>query len=190
MGDYVEIIGLAKAVGLVNPSHYAQGFRTGLFRAGQEAEGQMKQAARSHRDTGNLEQQIHTSEPVGSGLNLEVHVGIATGLAPEGRPIAFGWRSSSGKMPPVAPIAEWIQRRGGMGATASVTRTKAGFIRRKGTVAQISSEPAIRSLAFAIARSIQKRGYRFGSDDWFHRGIDAARPRLAEIVRSYMRRTP
>jgi len=192
MSDTIEVIGLARATALFDSARVGRQFGTGLYRAGQEVAGAMARSAKAHHDTGRLEQQIH-AQPFGEGFATEVHVGISTGLAPEGRPLAFGWKSTSGKQPPTQAIAEWLSRHPGAASgltnragKALVFRTAAGFVRRRGTVAEVTGESALRSRAFLIARAIGRRGYSFGRHDWFHIGIDEARPKLAAIVRSYL----
>lgn len=189
MADTIEVIGLQRATQLFSHQRVGEQFAIGMLRSGQEIAGEMARAAKEHHDTGRLEQQIH-AEPFGFGFASEVHVGISTGVAPEGRPLAFGWKSESGKQPPTQAIAEWLGRHPSAAAgltngrgQALVSRNGAGFVRRSGTVAEVSGDAALRSRAFLIARAIGRRGYRFGKHDWFHLGIERAHPRLAEIMR-------
>lgn len=193
MASTIEIIGLERGKALFDAAHVGQRFGLGMLRAGQEVAGEMARSAKEHHDTGRLEQQIHATA-MGEGFATEVHVGISTGLAPEGRPLAFGWKSGSGKQPPVQAIAEWLSRHPSAAAglanargQALVSRNGAGFVRRAGTIAEVTGDAALRSRAFLIARAIGRRGYRFGKHDWFHTGIDRARPRLEGILRRSMR---
>lgn len=189
MSEFVEVIGLQKAQALFDANRLGRGFAIGLYRAGQEVAAEMQREAKPHHWHGRLEQQIHANPPTGTGLNTEVRVGITTGLAPEGRPLAFGWKSEGGKQPPSgpgSPLADWVATHIA-GASSNVTRNAAGRIRRKGSIASITAEPGVQRIAFLIARKIARTGYRFGSDDWFHKGITAARPRLAGIVARFTR---
>jgi hypothetical protein len=186
VAESIEVIGLGRAKALFDGGRLERRWAQGALRVGQDIAGDMKAAARPHHMSGRLEQQIH-AEPFGTGMGMEVHVGISVGLAPEGRPIAFGWKSQSGKQPPSQAIADWIVRKGGLGATTNVTRTPAGFQRYRGTKAQISQESAVRSLAFLIARKIKAKGYSFGHDDWFHKGIEVGRLGIHATMSRYLR---
>ncbi|HTR71861.1 MAG TPA: hypothetical protein VMH41_16750 [Mycobacteriales bacterium] len=183
MADFVEIVGLEKLLGVLDPATWAAGASAGLLKAGQTA---IESRARAnvedeHHFTGNLAQNLHT-EVQGSGLDLEAHVGVSTGLVPEGRPLEFGWPAGSGKQPPTDAIARWLASKPEIAGSPLVTRSSAGFIRRKGTIAQISQDAAIRSRAFLIARAIGQRGYSFGALHWLSQaGADGAED-AAQIV--------
>jgi hypothetical protein len=161
----VEVIGAERVDASLDPARW-QGFGQALLRGGLAIAAEMQRAAKPHHDTGNLERNIHAEGPFGHGLNQEVRIGIGTAGAPEGRPLAFGWKSKSGRQPPTGAIVAWLTRKGfGSGLTDS----------------------QLRGRAFVIARAIGRRGYRFGADDWFHKGIEAGRPRLRAIMREAMR---
>lgn len=188
----IEVIGMERIAATLDPARWDR-FPLALQQGGIAMAAEMQRAAKSHHDRGTLERAIHSEGPIGRGLKAEVRVGISTSAAPEGRPLAFGWKSDSGKMPPIAPIADWLTRHPEAAAGAKgdlnrkggdlVFRTMDGKVARQGTVAMVSSQSQIRSRAFLIARAIQRRGYSFGRSDWFHDGIRAGRPRLDAIVR-------
>jgi hypothetical protein len=202
MGEVVEVIGMERVLADLNPARFAQ-FPHALKRGGLAIQAEMQQVARTHHDLGNLERQIHVEGPTGSGLDAQVRVGISTKAAPEGRPLAFGWASASGKQPPVEAIARWLTRHpeAAAGAKSSlnrtgsdlVFRTSSGKVGRHGSIGFITSEASIRTRAFLIARAIGRRGYSFGRGkehqraDWFHEGIKAGRPKLEAIIRAALR---
>ena len=141
--------------------------------SGLQAWGQVIQTAArrnlaDHHFTGRAEQFTTVEGPVVSGSSIAVTIGIHGGLAPEGRPLEFGWASSSGKQPPSQPIYEWLTGSSAgrsvlTGFGASVNTTKAGFIPGS---RRVPSESTARGLAFLIARSIGRRGYSFGALHW------------------------
>lgn len=163
--DVVTVIGAERVDASLDPARW-HGFGTALLQGGLAIAAEMQRAAKPHHDTGNLERQIHAEGPFGSGLNQEVRIGIGTAAAPEGRPLAFGWKSKGGLQPPTAAIVAWLSRRG---RAAGLTDSQ------------------LRGRAFVIARAIGRRGYSFGSDDWFHKGIAAGKPKLEAIMRAAMR---
>jgi hypothetical protein len=143
---------------------------TGLMAWGQVVQTQARQNLHSHHFHGTAEMATTVSSPVSSGTSTSVTVGIHGGLAPEGRPLEFGWASSSGKQPPSGPIYEWLTGSSqGAAALSSIAtvKTKGGFISgSKSNRLAASDESAARGLAFVIARSIGKRGYSFGALNW------------------------
>lgn len=193
LGWEVEVIGAERVMAALDPARWS-GFGRALLRGGLAVAAEMQRAAKPHHDLGNLERNIHAEGPTGSGLNVEVRVGISTAAAPEGRPLAFGWKSSTGKQPPTEAIAAWLLRKGtvptmsGPGLlrvpspNVELTATGATRAARGHTRASISAEAAVRGMAFVIARKIGRRGYSFGSHNWFQMGIDAGRPKLRRII--------
>ena len=143
--------------------------------SGLQAWGQVIQTAArrnlaDHHFTGRAEQFTTVEGPVVSGSSIAVTIGIHGGLAPEGRPLEYGWASSSGKQPPSQPIYEWLTgssagRSALIGFGASVNTTKAGFIPGSARL-PASEESTARGLAFLIARSIGRKGYSFGKLSW------------------------
>ena len=145
--------------------------------SGLQAWGQVIQTAArrnlaDHHFTGRAEQFTTVEGPVVSGSTVGVTIGIHGGLAPEGRPLEYGWASSSGKQPPSQPIYEWLTGSSAgrsvlTGFGASVNTTKAGFIPGSRSARVSSSEESTaRGLAFLIARSIGRRGYSFAALHW------------------------
>lgn len=199
MSDVVEVVGMARVLADLDPARFVE-FPRALQRGGLAIQAEMQHVARTHHDLGNLERQIHVEGPTGSGINSEIRIGISTAAAPEGRPLAFGWSSTSGKRPPIDAIARWLTRHpeAAAGAKSSlnkaggdlVFRTAAGKVGRRGSIGMITTEASIRSRAFLIARAIGRRGFSFGSGgdhqkaDWFHEGIKAGKPKLDAIVRA------
>ena len=182
--EYVQVIGLEKLQAALDPAVWAERARAGLLRAGQVA---IEPRARvnveaEHHYHGTLAQNLHT-ELMGEGMASEAHVGISTGLVPEGRPLEFGWRSASGKQPPIDAIARWLTSKPEIAGSPLVTRNKAGFIHRKGTIAEISQDAQIRSRAFLIARAIGRRGFSFGRLAWLHDAAVAGREQAVQIMR-------
>lgn len=148
----------------------AERLGVGLQAWGQTIQMAARRNLHPHHYTGRAERATTVSSVTDTGMSLSITVGIHGGLAPEGRPLEFGWSSTSGKQPPSQPIYEWLTG-SGQGATVltsfggSVNTTKAGFIAgsRSGRTDQ---ESVARGLAFIIARSIGRKGYSFGALHW------------------------
>ena len=125
-----------------------------------------------HHFTGRAEQSTSVSGPTVSGSTVAVTVGIHGGLAPEGRPLEFGWKSDSGKQPPSEPIYQWLT---GSSQGAAVLSSAGGSVNRKGGFivgsrsSRTSDESTARGLAFVIARNIGKKGYALGKLSWLSR---------------------
>jgi hypothetical protein len=77
-------------------------------------------------------------------------------------------RRPGARMPPLAPIMLWVERVLRVGLTPSGRRS-----RRRGAQAEV------RSVAFLIARAIGRRGIT--GRQFFSRGLDTARPKLAAL---------
>ena len=136
-----------------------------------------------HHWHGTAEQSTVTVGPVIEGDQVVVSVGLHGGMAPEGRPLEYGWKSESGKQPPISAIAEWLTSKPGLIPSPNVTRNSSGFIRRRGTIAAISQEAAVRSLAFVIARNIGRRGYSFGALHWLRDAMVETREEGLALLR-------
>ena len=152
----------------------------GLKLGGIAIQGAARQNLSEHHFHGTAENQTTVSPPLITAGSVAVTVGIHGGLAPEGRPLEFGWKSDSGKMPPVLPIAEWI-----VGKGIGQARTPKGFINYgKGGKSARVQEAAFGaafpgyavSMAFLIARKIQKRGYSFAPLHWLERAMTDRTP--------------
>ena len=157
----------------------------GLELGGIAVQGAARQNLSSHHYHGTAENQTTVSPPIIAAGSVEVTVGIHGGLAPEGRPLEFGWASSSGKQPPTSAIAEWLTSKPGLIPSPNVTRNAQGFVRRRGTVAAIASESAVRGMAFVIARNIKRRGYSFGALHWLEQAMTDRTPVvLAELEKA------
>lgn len=194
----VEVIGADRVFDSLDTRRRWAAFPRALLQAGMAVQAEMQRAAKPHHDTGRLERGIHVAQQ-GAGLEAEVRVGISSAAVPEGRPLAFGWASKAGRQPPTEAIAAWLLRKGTISAmqgpgllrvpSANLRLTARGRLaaRRGHTMGAIAQERAVRGLAFVIARSIGRRGYSFGSHDWFHMGIHAARPRVRTIINAALR---
>ena len=157
----------------------------GLERGGFAVQAAARANLAPHHYHGTAEQQTTVSPPLITAGNVTVTVGIHGGLAPEGRPLEFGWASAAGKQPPTKAIAEWLTSKPGLIPSANVSRNARGFVRRKGTIAAIASESAVRGMAFVIARNIKRRGYSFGSLHWLDGALDEQTATvLAELQRA------
>ena len=160
----------------------------GLMAWGQVIQTAARRNLHGHHFTGRAEQSTSVSEPTVSGSTVGVTIGIHGGLAPEGRPLEFGWASSSGKQPPSQPIYEWLtgSSQGANVLTSfggSVNRTGEGFIvgAKSGRTSQ---ESTARGLAFVIARNIGRRGYSFGPLHWLSK---AATETISEGRAAFLR---
>lgn len=190
----VVVVGLPKAMAALSPEQIGQKLVVGFGLAGQALASAGRTIIRPHHYTGRYEQQIHVETTGATPATIQTFVGVSAGLVPEARPLDLGWRSASGKQPPVAAIAEWIAHKPELAQAAgssSVSRSSSGFVRRTGTIATVSGEAAIRSMAFVIARKIGQRGYSFGALHTWTEAIAAVRGRLPGlIVAGFHRSTP
>jgi hypothetical protein len=184
------VVGAERVDASLDPARRWAGFGTAVLRGGLAIGAEMQRAAKPHHDTGRLEQHIHATPPIGSGLNIEVRVGIGTAGAPEGRPLAFGWKSRSGLQPPTAPIMAWLKRHPEAMAGSTPTSGRGKLGGKALSFRSAGGEAELRSRAFLIARAIGRRGYRFGSSDWFNAGIAAGKPKLEAIIRAALRGRP
>jgi hypothetical protein len=161
----------AAITGLAGPEMDAR-IGLGLKAWGQVIQTAARENLHGHHFTGRAEQSTTVSEPSTVGNTIGVTVGIHGGLAPEGRPLEFGWSSATGKQPPTAPIVEWLtgSSQGAAvlsAATGAQVNRKKGFIvgARAGRLAA-SDESKAQGLAFVIARNIGRRGFSFGPLHW------------------------
>lgn len=191
----VRIVGLDDALRAISPEELSKGIPAGLYAVGQAVSKEVHGYIKPHHYTGRAEQQVHAEPPVGSGFNAHVFVGTSANLVPELRPLMFGWPGGQGKRPPIDAIARWLASKPELANSSNVTRNAQGFVRRRGTIATISQDKALRSRAFLIARAIGRRGYTFGSgqggqhiktfeDAWL-----AVRGQAAGIILRQIRRT-
>ena len=158
---------------------------SGLVAWGQVIQRAARANLKTHHFTGRAEQSTSVSAPSMGSNTISVTVGIHGGLAPEGRPLEFGWASATGKQPPSEPIAKWlVSSSAGMSilesAGSSAVRrgqkvstignvhllTEGGRLTRRGTIASASQDSVAKGLAFVIARNIGKRGFSFGPLHW------------------------
>lgn len=188
-GSTVEVIGAERVDASLAPARW-DAMPKALLRGGLAMAAEMQRAARPHHDTGNLERRIHAEGPFGERLNAVVKIGISTAAAPEGRPLAFGWLSRTGRRPPTEAIMKWLQRHPQSGPDLSELRGSRArpTILNARTIRGQAGDAALRSRAFLIARAIGRRGYRFGSDNWFAKGIVAGKPKLRAILAAELRR--
>lgn len=161
----------------------------GLELGGIAIQGAARQNLSEHHFHGTAENQTTVSPPLITGTSVAVTVGIHGGLAPEGRPLEFGWKSDSGKMPPVLPIAEWLVEKGigqERNAKGFISYGKGGKSARVKEAAFGAAFPgATVSMAFLIARKIQKRGFSFGPLHWLERAMNDRTPVvLAELEKA------
>jgi hypothetical protein len=177
----VRVIGIPEAVAHFDPARIGRGFHDGMMEAGFLVAREVKVELKPHHYTGRAEQQLHP-EPSGEGLKTNVFVGASAALVPELRPLDQGWHSASGKQPPTQAIAEWLAHKPEIAGSSSVFRTSKGFVRRTGTIAQVSAEAGIRSRAFLIARAIGRRGFAFGKTNAFELGWARAAGQVQGII--------
>ena len=162
----------------------------GLQAWGQVVQGGARANLHSHHFTGRAEQSTTVSGPSVSGSTVAVTVGIHGGLAPEGRPLEFGWASSSGKQPPSEPIYQWLT---GSSQGAAVLTSAGGSVSRKGGFiagarsGRTSDESTARGLAFVIARNIGKKCFALGALHWLSKAsvetIEEGKTAFLRVVR-------
>ena len=167
---------------------------SGLVAWGQVIQRAARANLKTHHFTGRAEQSTSVSEPSMGSNTISVTVGIHGGLAPEGRPLEFGWASATGKQPPSEPIYQWLTGSSQGAAVlsaatgAQVNRTSKGFIvgARAGRLAA-TDESKARGLAFVIARNIGKRGFSFGPLHWLSKAsaetIESGKAALLRTVK-------
>lgn len=192
MSQTVEIVGLARVRAMLDPASFGPGLRRGLERAGQLVQREERGILHPHHFRGRAEQGVHV-ETRGSGLAIETRIGIAADKVPEGRPLAFGWKSSGGKQPPSSALVPWVlEKFGGSLTNARGQALRYRYTTKAGTWAArnragASQDAQVRSIAFLVARKIGRSGYSFAPLDWAHRGLEAARPHLRGIILAALR---
>lgn len=120
----IEVVGMDRVLARLDPARWAAGVRTGLQRSGDE----MAEAAR-----GNLGERSYTgraaanvqSSVEGTGIALELRVGVNTAIAPEAAVLESGRRPGA-PMPPPDVIASWLASSGGDAASAFVVARAIG----------------------------------------------------------------
>jgi hypothetical protein len=113
---------------------------------------------------GRLRNAITVSAPDLSVVGtVSVAVGVQPGVwAPEGFTFEFGWKSKTGKRPPVAPLAAWALAKG-----------------------IVSTEAEAKAFGFVVARNMgDKPGYSFGQTHWLANAARDTVPAVAVLVRS------
>ena len=198
-GFSIQVVGLDKAVGDLDPALWTRGLRRGLLKVGQQAADAVKSDISPHHYTGRAEQQVHAQEEHLVGIS--VYVGTSAALVPELRPMVEGWRSTGGRRPPIDAIAEWLAHKPEVTGRSDLhVLSSRGLLKFKaigrlassgksvsGSIGSTVSDPGIRSHAFLIARAIGKKGYSFGKTDSFHKAwervrLTAARTIAAEVA--------
>jgi hypothetical protein len=190
-GIEVHIKGLDAALKALDPHTFEMGLRKGMHEAGDLLGGIARGHIKPHHLTGNFEQQIHT-EVKGEGLTIRAHVGVSSGQVPEARPLSYGWLSETGKMPPISAIAKWLTYKPGLINSKNVYTQVGGKGHgntvRRGSIATISAEKAVRSQAFLIARAIARRGYSFEPIRPFEKAWDEGGLRVQGIIEAAIKR--
>jgi Bacteriophage HK97-gp10, putative tail-component len=116
--------------------------------------------------TGRLSDSITVAAPdLSVAESVTVAVGVQPGVwAPEGFTFEFGWRSKTGKRPPVAPLAAWALAKGIVGTEAEA-----------------------KSFGFLVSRAMGARpGYSFGQTHWLANASRDTVPAVAVLVKSAM----
>ena len=185
MSFTITVHGLSEAAAQLEPATWQAGVKRGLLRVGQLAADAVKLDIAPHHYTGRAQQQVHAQEIALPGV-LAVHVGASSELVPELRPLVEGWKSSGGRQPPTAAIAEWLAHKPEIAPTSSVSRSASGRLSFRASIASVSSETAVRSRAFLIARAIGRRGYSFGKTDSFRKAWEKVGPTADQIIREEM----
>lgn len=179
----VKVPDLAAIAAKISPQGFEQGLRVGLSKAGNRVALEARQIIHPHHFTGHYEQEIHT-EITGSGFNLTAIVGVSKAQVPEAAPLSYGWRSTSGRQPPTDAIARWIARKPsvGSGVSSNILTNSSGFRRTNGTISSVSSESAVRGLAFVIARKIGRKGYSFAPLNVWENAWNRVRSEVGGII--------
>lgn len=187
----IVVVGLPAALREFDPARFSQGLRVGMDALGEAVATDARVLLEPHHWHGRFQQQIHV-ETTGTALaDIVTNVGVNAALVPEARPISFGWKSGSGKQPPTSAIAAWLASKPELVNAAgsdAVGRNASGFITRKGTIAEVSGDSKIRSLAFLIARKIKREGYSFEPVRPFQRAWDMVAYRASDIIMAAIRR--
>lgn len=190
-GIEVHIKGLDEALKALDPHTFEMGLRRGMHEAGDLLGGIARGHVKPHHLTGNFEQNIHT-EIKGEGLTLRAYIGVSAGQVPEARPLSYGWKSESGKMPPVSAIAKWLTYKPGLISSSNVYTQVGGKghgnLVRRGSIGAISQEAKVKSQAFLIARAIGRRGYSFEPIKPFERAWDEGGYRVQGIIENAIKR--
>lgn len=187
----VIVVGLPAALREFDPARFAEGLRTGMNTLGEEVATGARNLIEPHHWHGRFQQQIHVETTGDSLSNIVTNVGVNSALVPEARPISFGWKSTGGKQPPTEAIAAWLASKPELVNSAgsdAVTRNSSGFIRRRGTIAEVSQDSKVKSLAFLIARKIGREGYSFEPVQPFHRAWDAVAYRASSVIMAAIRK--
>ena len=169
----VHIEGEAKVMAMLQHEAYQSRAEHGLIDAAHAMERDAKANLKEHHFRGQTERNTTTSDIDRQGDRSVVTIGIHGGMAPQGRPLEFGWKSESGKMPPIQPIADWLVSKGIAGPA-------------KGTKATKTADSAVRGFAFVIARNIQRRGYSFPPLHWLGRAYDSNRSKVSGYIERRM----
>jgi hypothetical protein len=163
----------------------------GLLAGAHAVQRKAKENLAPHHYKGRAEQQTTVSAPLITPGSVTVTVGIHGGIAPEGRPLEYGWKSAGGKQPPTQAIADWLISSGrgaSMLSSAGVElrRNKAGFITgAKARRVAPTDASKVKGLAFVIARNIKRRGYSFGELHWLENALRDETPTvLAELLKA------
>lgn len=153
------------------PEAIAVGMRNGLAAAGRMGVSEVRQRImdsqpRPPRDTGLMSQSIG-AEVAGDGRSVLIGPSPATlartAVMEEGR-------RPGGRMPPVDALARWALRKG----------LVAGFVRQGRRRRAKDEGKRARSIAFAVARSIVKKGIK--ARRFFKRATPAIRGRAPQLV--------
>lgn len=155
----------------------------GLTRGGIAIQTRAKANLKPHHYHGRAEQQTTVSAPLITPTSVSVTVGIHGGVAPEGRPLEYGWKSGAGKRPPSSAIEDWLTGSSqGAAILASATgvavkRNSRGFI-ASGKSSRVAADDRskVKGLAFVIARNIGKRGFAFGELHWLESAVHDETP--------------
>ena len=186
----VHIEGEAKVMAMLQHEAYQSRAEHGLIDAAHAMERDAKANLKEHHFRGQTERNTTTSDIERNGDVSSVTVGIHGGMAPQGRPLEFGWKSESGKMPPIQPIADWIVSKGigqKRNAKGGVNYGKGGKAARVNEAAFGAAYPgATVSFAFLIARKIQKRGYSFPPLHWLGRAYDSGSSKVSGYIERRM----
>lgn len=182
MGESQVIANLDAALRELTTTRAAAGLTAGAFAIQRRAKANLA----PHHFHGRAEQQTTVGAPTFEPGLVTVGVGIHGGVAPEGRPLEFGWKSSGGKRPPSSAIEDWLT---GSSQGAAILASAAGVAIKRNSRGFITGAKArrvgaddrskVKGLAFVIARNIGRRGYSFGALHWLE---NAARDEAPEVL--------
>lgn len=156
----VRVIGVHEVEERLRPSFWTPRVKAGVKRMAELLDAEEKTYVGEHRVTGQMERAFRTSSPRGSGFNVSATITVND---PGARPIMYGWFSAQGKRPPTSAIAAWMIRKGIAPSRNVRTSRVTGRIYRTASIASIADEWAVKSAAYAISRSIGRRGYTFNT---------------------------